>query len=112
MTKPEYTADQKRAADYIIEISGIGGGEDPVGFLIASHAAIRAKYDRADVLLRNINDQLGEGIHVALRKGVDGKGSAQAWRAISAMTENGWSDAMSWFRESIGLSDYTRDRAK
>lgn len=32
-----YTPDQQRAANYIAE-AGIGGGDDPVGFLIASHA--------------------------------------------------------------------------
>lgn len=33
-----YTPDQQRAANYIVEAAGIGGGDDPVGFLIASHA--------------------------------------------------------------------------
>ncbi len=36
-----YTIDQQRAAKYIVDISGIGGGTDPVGFLISSHAHLR-----------------------------------------------------------------------
>ncbi len=43
---PFYTKDQQRAADYIVSIANIGGGEDPVGFLIASHSALREKLVR------------------------------------------------------------------
>lgn len=41
----EYTADQKRVVDYTLKITEdqIGGGDDPVGFLIASHAALRQR---------------------------------------------------------------------
>ena len=37
-----YTSDQQRVANYIVEVSGgtIGGGADPIGFLIASHRAL------------------------------------------------------------------------
>lgn len=35
-----YTRDEQRVADYIVERSGnnMGGGFDPIGFLIASHS--------------------------------------------------------------------------
>jgi hypothetical protein len=37
-----YTPDEQRAADYIVEITkgDIGGGDDPIGFLILSHATL------------------------------------------------------------------------
>lgn len=39
-----YTAEQARVAKYLNEIApGIGAGEDPVGFLIASHGALRRR---------------------------------------------------------------------
>lgn len=36
----EYTEDQKRAAEYIgmATNQAVGGGDDPIGFLLASHA--------------------------------------------------------------------------
>jgi len=40
----EYTLDEKRVAKYLTGITpGIGAGGDPIGFLIASHAALRNK---------------------------------------------------------------------
>lgn len=35
-----YTPDQERVARYFSESFGVGGGVDPVGFLIVSHAEI------------------------------------------------------------------------
>ncbi len=56
---------------------------------------------------RRIQDSLGEAVHTGLRKGVDGKGSAQAWHAISAMTGNGWSEAVNFARDGLeyGIED-------
>jgi hypothetical protein len=38
--KNPYTPDEQRVVDYLVKITGgsIGGGDDPIGFLIASHA--------------------------------------------------------------------------
>lgn len=36
-----YTPDQARVAKYIMDTTGIGGGADPIGFLIASHMGLR-----------------------------------------------------------------------
>lgn len=44
---PEYTPDQQRVAFWLVALTGIGGGKDPVGFLMASHAAVRAQRDEA-----------------------------------------------------------------
>ena len=38
-----YTPDQQRVADYLVEKSGIGGGDDPVGFILAAHATLIAE---------------------------------------------------------------------
>lgn len=45
----ELSADQRRVGEYIVEISDntIGMGADPIGFLIASHAALREQLRRA-----------------------------------------------------------------
>jgi hypothetical protein len=39
---------------------------------------------------------LGESVHTGLRKGVDGKGSADAWQAIRRMSDGGWGEAIGW----------------
>ena len=36
--KNPYSADETRVAEYIMERTGIGGGDDPVGFIIASNS--------------------------------------------------------------------------
>lgn len=36
----EYTPEQEKVAKYLNDLTGIGGGEDPIGFLIASHRAL------------------------------------------------------------------------
>lgn len=46
-TPLEYTPDQARVAAWIVKLSGIGGGDDPIGFLMASHEAMRAQRDEA-----------------------------------------------------------------
>jgi len=33
----DYSLDERRVARYLSDRTGIGGGEDPIGFLIASH---------------------------------------------------------------------------
>ena len=46
-----YSPEEAKVANYLTELTGIGGGDDPVGFLIASHfdlarqrALLKAKY--------------------------------------------------------------------
>lgn len=45
MIESVYTADQQRVSDYIQRLleGKVGSGEDPIGFLIASHAALVAR---------------------------------------------------------------------
>lgn len=35
-----YSVDEQRVVDYIMSASGLGAGDDPIGFLLASHASI------------------------------------------------------------------------
>lgn len=39
---------EARVAGYLVELTGIGAGDDPVGFLIASHAALVQKVSEND----------------------------------------------------------------
>ncbi len=32
-----YSPEEQRAAEYLTDLTGVGGGDDPVGFLIVSH---------------------------------------------------------------------------
>ncbi len=41
-----YTPHEERVAKYLNEVAGIGGGDDPIEFLIASHAMIRQEVQR------------------------------------------------------------------
>ncbi len=35
-----YSKEEAEVAKYLMELTGIGGGDDPVGFLIASHCGL------------------------------------------------------------------------
>lgn len=39
LDRDPYSTDEQRVADYLVEITGglVGAGNDPIGFLIASH---------------------------------------------------------------------------
>lgn len=64
-TEIGYTPDQARAAQYIYDKTGIGGGEDPIGFLICSHQLM--------------SDQRNELIYVLARERVErARGSIDA----------------------------------
>lgn len=53
-TQPSPTKDTDRACDYIRELANdqVGCGLDPIGFLIASHGAVRGQRDTAQELVR------------------------------------------------------------
>lgn len=38
--KNPYSEDEVRVALFIMELCGIGGGDDPIGFLLASYAEL------------------------------------------------------------------------
>lgn len=65
-----YTVDQQRVAEYLNEL-GIGGGGDPVGFLMASHSLLIEQRRWADTLSLNLRRCLaGDDVDLdrALRK--------------------------------------------
>lgn len=35
-----YSPEEVKAARYLVNLTGIGGGDDPVGFLIANHSKL------------------------------------------------------------------------
>ncbi len=43
LEKNPYSACEARVAAFLHEMGGIGGGDDPIGFLMASHAALSAE---------------------------------------------------------------------
>lgn len=51
-----YTIDQQRAADYIVGATAgtVGGGDDPVGFILSSHAGLRDQNKRLKEALKEI----------------------------------------------------------
>lgn len=38
--KNPYSTDEKRVAEYLVKRGGFGGGDDPIGFILASHATL------------------------------------------------------------------------
>jgi hypothetical protein len=52
MVARPYSADEERVVKYIVDLTDIGGGPDPIGFLIASHNALveRLRAGRAAVV--------------------------------------------------------------
>lgn len=47
MEKNPYTPDEARVAKYLMDLTGIGGGDDPIGFLLASHRILVDRGQRA-----------------------------------------------------------------
>jgi hypothetical protein len=45
LEKQPYTADEQRVAEFFSEC-GVGGGDDPIGSIIASHAYLAAERNR------------------------------------------------------------------
>jgi hypothetical protein len=64
--------------------------------LLAERDRLRAALKTYHEFDRHIHESLGEAVHTGLRKGVDGLGSAEAWRAIANMQDDGWSQAIAY----------------
>lgn len=61
MDEKPYTPDESRVAEFIWD-RGLGGGDDPIGFILASYAYLAA--DRSD--LRRVNDSLVAALNEAV----------------------------------------------
>jgi len=49
-----YSSDELRVAKYIVDFTGIGGGDDPIGFLIVSHRTLVDERKKLlDLIARN-----------------------------------------------------------
>ena len=66
--------------------------------------AARADVERLRAALEAVRDGLGEAIHTGLRKGADGGGSANAWRAIAAMGRAQWRAALEFALDGLGVT--------
>lgn len=70
-----YNPEQQKASDYIQKITKgqVGSGDDPVGFIIASHAAISRERAAAMLVLKDVmnHDYLMTRFEAALKKVID-----------------------------------------
>jgi hypothetical protein len=57
-----YTADEVRVARYVDDFSGIGSGDDPIEFLIASHNALKNEINRLKLLAKHDEQYIREGV--------------------------------------------------
>lgn len=46
-----YSPDEQRVAEWLVKLTGVGAGDDPIGFLMASHDAFRRQRDGLRVVL-------------------------------------------------------------
>lgn len=61
-----YTDDEAKVAKYLAELTGIGAGDDPIAFIIASHALSREEIRHLRTLvdeLENYRDELKQALH-------------------------------------------------
>lgn len=56
LEKQPYSVDEKRIAEFFFEC-GVGGGDDPIGSIIASHAYLAAECNRYRKALEIISGQ-------------------------------------------------------
>jgi hypothetical protein len=49
-----YSADERRVAEFLCEL-GVGGGDDPIGFLMASHRLLADERSRCREALRTVD---------------------------------------------------------
>lgn len=71
----EYSADEKRVSEYIQRITdgAIGSGDDPIGFLIASHAELlQVRKHAADAIAAARADEREQCARIALSRDAQG----------------------------------------
>lgn len=61
-----YTPHEQRVAKYLDDVAGIGGGDDPIEFLIASHEMLRKKLE-----IKTQQQQLAEREIVSLIRALE-----------------------------------------
>jgi mevalonate kinase len=55
--KEPYTESEQRVANWLAKKTGAGGGDDPIGFLIASHEMVVSQRNALVKLLEDIHKQ-------------------------------------------------------
>lgn len=77
MTEKKYTKDEKKVAEYLNKIAGIGGGLDPIGFILTSHEELGRRntrgLKRVDFLIEKYPDMKEDLLRLKdiLRYGTD-----------------------------------------
>lgn len=66
LNRPPYTPIEERAVEYILAITAdqIGAGLDPVGFLIASHNALRERLAQQEAVIAAATELLEGDLHI------------------------------------------------
>lgn len=61
-TERPYTADEQRVADHIAKqcASTIGGGDDPIGFILAAHGYATAERNKLRTAIHDAIEALGD----------------------------------------------------
>jgi len=62
--KNPYTKDEARVAKWLGDKTGIGGGDDPIGFLIASHEELALQCRTFKAILSGLLDRFPFGRRV------------------------------------------------
>lgn len=84
LDKQPYSFDERRVAQFLFDL-GVGGGDDPIGFILVSHATLAAERNAA-------NEAAGE-----LQQSFDLRWNAdmraiKRWQAAHPGKENIWPD--------------------
>lgn len=61
MVSAPYSLDEARVAKYLVDLTGIGGGDDPIGFLIASHRVLSGVVSEHPNVFTMMTLPIGEG---------------------------------------------------
>lgn len=77
--KNPYSADETRVAKWLVEKTGISGGDDPIGFILASHAQLVYEREQLKIAALHAVDYLDSDFfphesagHIDRRKAADG----------------------------------------
>ena len=68
---PPYTPDEKRVVDYITRDGTVGGGGDPIGFLISSHNYVNGLRQEADARIAELTWMANERLRAFELLGVE-----------------------------------------
>ena len=106
LVKCPYTHDEARVAEWLVTHTGIGAGNDPIGFLLLSHQALAAQRDAAQATLREREKEVGR-LRQALSR-------IEGWEMprTGKYHDDGTEQSYSWCYGSNGARDVIRKIAR